>query len=66
MGRELQRLKRRKATTKHMEELLDHAPTTLVVHYSCESFYDRTDGRTVRAREQQKRAIMPVALSPKR
>ena len=45
MGRELQRLKRRKATTKHMEELLDHAPTTLVVHYSCESFYDRTDGK---------------------
>ena len=48
MGRELQRLKRRKATTKHMEELLDHASTTLVVHYSCESFYDRTDGKTPR------------------
>lgn len=48
MGRELQRLKRRKATTRHMEALLDHAPTTLVVHYSCESFYDRTDGKTPR------------------
>lgn len=48
MGRELQRLKRRKVTTKRMEELLDHATTTLVVHYSCESFYDRTDGKTPR------------------
>lgn len=48
MGRELQRLKRRKSTIQKMDALLDQASTSLVIHYSCESFYDKTDGRTPR------------------
>jgi hypothetical protein len=48
MGRELQRLKRRKSTIQKMDALLDQASTALVIHYSCESFYDKTDGRTPR------------------
>lgn len=48
MGRELQRLKRRKSVIQKMDSLLEHAATTLVVHYSCESFYDKTDGKTPR------------------
>lgn len=31
-----------------MDALLEQAATTLVVHYSCESFYNKTDGKTPR------------------
>jgi hypothetical protein len=48
MGRELQRLKRRKNIVYKMEVLLEQAATTLVVHYSCESFYEKIDGKTPR------------------
>ena len=48
MGKELKRLKRRKDITAKMEALQDQAQTTLVIHYSCESFYDKTDGKTPR------------------
>lgn len=48
MGRELRRLKRRKSTIQRMDVLLEQASTSLVIHYSCESFYDKTDGRTPR------------------
>lgn len=48
MGRELQRLKRRKSTIQKMDALLEQASTSLVIHYSCESFYDKIDGRTPR------------------
>lgn len=48
MGRELQRLKRRKNLIQKMGTLLEQAAATLVVHYSCESFYDKTDGKTPR------------------
>jgi hypothetical protein len=48
MGRELQRLKRRKNIIYKMDALLEQASTTLVIHYSCESFYDKTDGKTPR------------------
>lgn len=48
MGQEIQRLKRRKATTLRMEMLLNNSQTTLIVHYSCENFYDRTDGKSPR------------------
>lgn len=48
MGKELKRLKRRKDVGAKMEALLDQAPTTLVIHYSCESFYDKPDGKTPR------------------
>jgi len=48
MGRELRRLKRRKMLKSKIDEILDHSNTTLVIHYSCESFYDREDGKTAR------------------
>lgn len=48
MGRELKRLKRRKDVVNRMDALLEQASTALVIHYSCESFYDKTDGRTPR------------------
>lgn len=48
MGRELKRLKRRKDVTSRMDSLLEQANTTLVIHYSCESFYDKMDGKTPR------------------
>ncbi|HUF19319.1 MAG TPA: hypothetical protein VMP00_01065, partial [Burkholderiales bacterium] len=31
-----------------MDELLEQGDTALVIHYSCESFYDKTDGKTPR------------------
>jgi hypothetical protein len=48
MGRELKRLKRRKDVTAKMDSLLEQAATSLVIHYSCESFYDKVDGKTPR------------------
>lgn len=48
MGRELKRLKRRKDVVAKMDSLLEQAATSLVIHYSCESFYDKTDGKTPR------------------
>lgn len=48
MGSELHRIKKRKNTQKQMIELMDNAKTTLVIHYSCESFYDKKDGKTPR------------------
>lgn len=48
MGRELKRVRRRKAVVQKMDTLLEQNATTLVIHYSCESFYDKTDGRTPR------------------
>lgn len=48
MGRELKRLKRRKDVVSRLDSLLEQAATTLVIHYSCESFYDKTDGKTPR------------------
>jgi DNA mismatch repair ATPase MutS len=48
MGKELSRLKRRKKVKSKIDELFDHSSSCLVIHYSCESFYDRTDGKTPR------------------
>ena len=48
MGRELQRLKRRKNVIAKMDTLFDQGVTSLIIHYSCESFYDKTDGKTPR------------------
>lgn len=33
---------------QNMDRLLNTAQTALVIHYSCESFYDKTDGKTPR------------------
>jgi hypothetical protein len=48
MGQEIRRLKRRKQAQSKVESLINNANTTLLIHYSCESFYDRTDGKTPR------------------
>ena len=48
MGHELQRLRHRKKVVTQMNEMANQASTVVVIHYSCESFYDRNDGRTPR------------------
>lgn len=48
MGTELKRLRKSKKTLRKLMELLDREDHVLVVHYSCESFYDRPDGQTPR------------------
>lgn len=41
-------IKRQKEARKNIEKLFEDAENTWVIHYSCESFYDRTDGRSPR------------------
>lgn len=48
MGNALRRLKHRKETLNRLYELDDHRDSVVVIHYSCESFYDRPDGSTPR------------------
>ncbi len=48
MGRELKRLKRRKKLLAKIEEILENASTAMVIHYSCESFCDKANGKTSR------------------
>lgn len=48
MGTELKRLKRRKKLLAQIEAILESAPTALIIHYSCESFRDKADGKTSR------------------
>ncbi|GAB0057962.1 hypothetical protein SIID45300_02296 [Candidatus Magnetaquicoccaceae bacterium FCR-1] len=48
MGQELQRLQRRNKQLSKLNQLAGQAESVLVIHYSCESFYDRDDGRTPR------------------
>lgn len=48
MGRELERLKNRRKASDRLSSLFKQREHVLVVHYSCESFYDRADGRTPR------------------
>jgi hypothetical protein len=48
MGDALHRLKKRKETLRRLRELDDKRDSVLIVHYSCESFYERPDGSTPR------------------
>lgn len=48
MGQKINQLKRRKAAQKTLALLFENAKEVVVVHYSCESFYDRTDGSSPR------------------
>jgi hypothetical protein len=48
MGKELTQLRRRREARKGLASLDDRRDQTLVIHYSCESFYDIKDGRTPR------------------
>jgi hypothetical protein len=48
MGQELTRLRRRREARRGFELIDNKRDMYLVVHYSCESFYDIKDGRTPR------------------
>lgn len=48
MGKELRKLQRRRRAADELDRILGRPGDALVVHYSCESFYDREDGRTPR------------------
>ncbi len=48
MGKELQKWKRRKSALKQIDEIEKKCDSALVIHYSCESFYDIKDGHTPR------------------
>jgi hypothetical protein len=48
MGKELKRLRERKDVRRRFDEIDRRRDMVLVIHYSCESFYDIKDGRTPR------------------
>jgi hypothetical protein len=48
LGAAIDRIKRAREARTTLEELFQRAANVLVIHYSCESFYDRKDGRTPR------------------
>ncbi len=48
MGTELTKLKRRREALKGFDNIDNKRDMYLVIHYSCESFYDIKDGRTPR------------------
>lgn len=48
MGQYLHRLKKRKKAYQRLSGLFGSPESVLVVHYSCESFYERPEGRTPR------------------
>lgn len=48
MGEQLTKFKRRRAARKSFEDLDKRRDMYIVLHYSCESFYDIKDGRTPR------------------
>lgn len=48
MGDALRRLRDRREALIRLRQLYDRRESVLVVHYSCESFYDRPDGSTPR------------------
>ena len=48
MSSETKKLARRKKALKRLDELSNNEEHVLVIHYSCESFYDRPEGQTPR------------------
>ena len=48
MGNELRRLKKRKRIQEELEDIVHRENDVLIIHYSCESFYDADDGRSPR------------------
>ena len=48
MGDALRKLKSRKEALRRLRELDDRRDSVVVIHYSCESFYDRPDRSTPR------------------
>ncbi len=48
MGSASERHRRRLEAKKDLANLLAHSKNTVIIHYSCESFYDRPDGASPR------------------
>ena len=48
MGKQLTKLRRRKDAKRELDALDERRELVLIIHYSCESFYDIKDGRTPR------------------
>lgn len=48
MGKELRKIQRRRKAADELDKILERPEDSLIVHYSCESFYNRQDGRTPR------------------
>lgn len=48
MGEAAKRLRRRHEAKQTLAKLLDNPENVVIVHYSCESFYDRPDGSSPR------------------
>lgn len=48
MGQKLNQFRRRKEARRELTEIFEKGKNVVVVHYSCESFYDRQDGSSPR------------------
>lgn len=48
MGKYIDLYKQRKKASETLDAIFKNAQHCLIIHYSCESFYDRADGRTPR------------------
>jgi hypothetical protein len=48
LGQELQKIMVRKIARKKLNKLYENAERVFLIHYSCESFYDRQNGKTPR------------------
>lgn len=48
MQSELKKLEKRNKTLKQLDEISSKEELVLIIHYSCESFYDRPEGQTPR------------------
>lgn len=48
MGKHLSIIRRRAEARKTLQQVDEKRDQTLIIHYSCESFYDIKDGRTPR------------------
>lgn len=48
MGEAAKRIRRRRAAKAQIADIIDNADNVVVIHYSCESFYERPDGASPR------------------
>lgn len=48
IGEKMKAIARMKAGRRSIQELVESASSVIIIHYSCESFYDIKDGRTPR------------------
>lgn len=48
MGKALKAIQRKRRAQAQLTSLLDNPEHCILIHYSCESFYDRTDGSSPR------------------